>query len=351
VRPARSCRPGKESQSLQKPRKRLSLCMAPTRLLLLAAALSLALCAGVEEASAAEVVASPELERVLALLQAAKTKLVIDAKALRLAEEKRNVDRAAVVKDMNTLNQGPDPQLAQQGRADTERLLADQPEVVRLTAVVEEDRKAVAAAQRRYDALYASLHPPPPPPPPPTPPQIPTAPAPFPAAPPPTPPPPPPPPMRITHYPSPPPPAPAPQIEAPPPIPPPPPPEPVPTSPPGVGDGFTEWLETTEEGWRWLRSMEGMAWLRSRPGAAWLASPAGRRWPWTASGSSFLESDWGKAFLSSLEGFAWLETPPGREWRAAHHPWAASFARLNAASVACIAATVVVGGASLLLAR
>ena len=120
--------------------------MAPARLLFLVAACSLVLSCGVLEAGAAEV-GSPELSRVLALLQAAKTKLVSDSNALGVAEGARAVDKVAVLKDMAILNQGPDPQLAQKGRTDTVRLLADQPEVTRLEAVVVEDRKAVAAAQ------------------------------------------------------------------------------------------------------------------------------------------------------------------------------------------------------------
>ncbi|KAJ1474257.1 hypothetical protein T484DRAFT_1911676 [Baffinella frigidus] len=120
--------------------------MAPTRLLFLAAACSLVLSCGVLEAGAAEH-GSPELARVLALLQAAKTKLAVDSHSLDVAEGARAIDKDVVLKDMAILNQGPDPQLAQKGKADTVRFLADQPEVTRLEAVVEEDRKAVAVAQ------------------------------------------------------------------------------------------------------------------------------------------------------------------------------------------------------------
>eukprot|EP00286_Rhodomonas_abbreviata_P029063 CAMPEP_0181293146 /NCGR_PEP_ID=MMETSP1101-20121128/2905_1 /TAXON_ID=46948 /ORGANISM="Rhodomonas abbreviata, Strain Caron Lab Isolate" /LENGTH=322 /DNA_ID=CAMNT_0023397705 /DNA_START=237 /DNA_END=1201 /DNA_ORIENTATION=- len=112
--------------------------------------------------------------------------------------------------------------------------------------------------------------------------------------------------------------------------------------------GIAIWLETTDEGLRWLESEEGVKWLESEEGRKWLESEAGKGFPFTAAGEHFFNSIWGKKFLHSPAGKAWLRTPTGKHFTGTHTPWTGSVSKLHSAAIACLVAVLVAGGAGAL---
>jgi len=111
----------------------------------------------------------------------------------------------------------------------------------------------------------------------------------------------------------------------------------------GSPQEIAEWLETTMEGTDWLQSEAGLDWLISSKGCQWLRTPQGAEWPFTQAGESFFTSDWGRQFLQSDPGQEWLGTPPGLRWLREHKPWAASILRLRNAALACLLAMCTAG--------
>ena len=106
---------------------------------------------------------------------------------------------------------------------------------------------------------------------------------------------------------------------------------------------IADWLEGTMEGTGWLQSSEGIIWLSGPAGRAWLHTPQGAEWPFTQAGEIFLTSDWGRRFLESLAGQTWLSSPPGVRWLREHQPWAASILRVRNAATACLFSMCIAG--------
>ena len=106
---------------------------------------------------------------------------------------------------------------------------------------------------------------------------------------------------------------------------------------------IADWLEGTMEGTEWLQSSEGIIWLSGPAGRAWLHTPQGAEWPFTQAGEIFLTSDWGRRFLESLAGQTWLSSPPGVRWLREHQPWAASILRVRNAATACLFSMCIAG--------
>ena len=106
---------------------------------------------------------------------------------------------------------------------------------------------------------------------------------------------------------------------------------------------IADWLEGTMEGTEWLQSSEGIIWLSGPAGRAWLHTPQGAEWPFTQAGEIFLTSEWGRRFLESSAGQTWLSSPPGVRWLREHQPWAASILRVRNAATACLFSMCIAG--------